>query len=81
MRPLATRTATVLALAGAFTLAACQNEELEPSTEVDTVDVSGGEMIATPADEEAVDVDLPQTPMTPVETGAPMASETPEQGM
>ena len=75
------RTATVLALAGAFALSACQSEEAEPTTEVDTVDVSGGELIAVPADAEGVDVDLPESPMTPVETGAPMAEETPEQGM
>ncbi|RIV89707.1 hypothetical protein D2V17_05400 [Aurantiacibacter xanthus] len=76
MRPIPARTAAVLALAGAFALAACQKEEAaEPTTEVETVDLSGGELIATPADEEAVGVDLPETPMTPVdsavETSAP----------
>ena len=68
MRHTSARTATVVAFAGAFALAACQSEEVEPTTEVETVDVSGGELIATPADEEAVDVDLPETPMTPVDT-------------
>ena len=80
MRHTSARTATVLALAGAFALAACQSEETEPTLEVDAEDMSGGELIATPADEEAVDVDLPETPMTPVGTGAPDISETPEAG-
>ncbi|WP_137680766.1 hypothetical protein [Aurantiacibacter suaedae] len=81
MRRISARTATVLALSGAFALAACQSEETEPTTEVETVDMSGGELIATPADEEAVDVDLPETPMTPVGTGAPEISESSEEGM
>ena len=35
--------------------------------------MSGGELIAVPADEEGVEVDLPDTPMTPVASGAPEA--------
>ena len=75
MRRIPARTATVLALAGAFALAACQKEEAaEPTTEVDATDLSGGELIATPADEEAVGVDLPETPMTPVDSAVDSAA-------
>ena len=63
-------------LVAALALAGCQAEETETSLEVDATDMSGGELIATPADEEAVAVDLPETPMTPEPEAA--ASAAPE---
>ncbi|MFC3100135.1 hypothetical protein [Altererythrobacter lauratis] len=61
-------------------LAACQNEPVE--TVADVEDQSGGEIITTPVDPNAVPVDLPQTPMTNVPADAaatPAAEETPAQ--
>ncbi len=77
MRPNVARTATILALAGAFALSACQDEGTEESLEVETQDLSGGELIAVPEDNEGVEVNLPDTPMTPVpvESGASTESE------
>ena len=64
MTSLAT-TALRAALMGsaALALAACQAEE--PEFEVDATDESGGELIAVP-EGEGVQVDLPETEMTPV---------------
>lgn len=61
-----TTTSLRAAMLGAFalSLAACQADE--PTTEVDAEDMSGGELITTPVDAEGVDVNLPETPMTPV---------------
>ncbi|TIX48873.1 hypothetical protein [Alteraurantiacibacter aquimixticola] len=64
----------------ALTLAACQAEE--PEFEVDATDESGGELIAVP-EGEGVQVDLPETEMTPVVEGAAaedaMAEEAPAE--
>ena len=64
------RSAAFASLAGAFalSLAACQAEE--PSFEADAEDMSGGELIVAPEDAEGVDVELPETPMTPVAESA-----------
>ena len=69
----------LLSLAAPLALAACAEEE--PTYETDTTDVSGGELIVT-EETPAVDVELPETPMTPVpedEAAAePEASAAPE---
>lgn len=70
-------------IAFAASLAACQAEE--PTLEPDAEDMSGGELITTPVDEEGVDVNLPETEMTNVpadelaeDTSAEMEAETGE---
>jgi hypothetical protein len=55
-------------------LAACG--EQEKTYETRTEDLSGGEFIVTEADREGVEVELPQTPMTPV----PPEGATPTAG-
>jgi hypothetical protein len=55
-------TTAILALA----LAACNGEGDQVSYDVQAEDQGGGELIARPADAEGVEVDLPDTPMTPV---------------
>lgn len=59
------------ALAGVLLLGACQQEEV--TVEPDVEDLSGGEIIAVPADQEGVEVNLPETPMTnvPVQSASP----------
>ena len=62
----------VLPLGAALALAACSQTPEETSYETDTEDLSGGELIVTEQDPEAVPVDLPETEMTSVpdkETG------------
>lgn len=49
-------------------LAACGTKE-ETSYEVDTEDQSGGELIVSEVDPDAVPVDTPDTEMTPVAPG------------
>ncbi len=71
---LASKALLPLGAALAFTLAACSAEE-EPTYETDVEDVSGGELIVTEDDPEAVDVDLPDTEMTPVPEGEEAAAE------
>jgi len=61
--------ALVPALA-ALALVACTAEEEAPTYEADAEDLSGGELIVNPEDPAAVDVDLPETEMTPVPEGA-----------
>ena len=68
----------VLPLAGAFALAACGGEAEEPTYETDVVDESGGELIVTDPEAEGVDVQLPETPMTPVPPGGDEPTATPE---
>lgn len=62
---------SLAALAGVLLLGACQQEEV--TVEPDVEDLSGGEIIAVPADSEGVAVDLPETPMTnvPVDSASP----------
>jgi hypothetical protein len=62
-----------LALA-CVSLVACG--EQEKTYETRTEDLSGGEFIVTEADREGVEVELPQTPMTPV----PPEGATPTAG-
>jgi hypothetical protein len=74
----------------ALALAACgsQEEKAPPTDEVGATDVSGGELIVSTPDPNAVQVELPETPMTPVPnatasptgtaTASPTASPTPE---
>ena len=51
----------------ALALAACgAAEEEEVVSEADVEDVSGGELIVSEEDPDAVPVDTPDTPMTPV---------------
>lgn len=70
-----------LAAAGlAFSLAACGERE-EPTYEADVEDLSGGELIVSEPDPDAVPVDLPETPMTPVPpegTTSPAPTAAPE---
>jgi hypothetical protein len=59
---------------GALALAACASEEA--SYEADATDESGGELIVTDEDPDAVPVDVPETEMTPVaEEGAEAPAE------
>lgn len=77
-----------LVLAPMLLLAACSAEEAEeqPSQalpETVATDASGAELIAVPADEAGVKVDLPETVMTPVAEGAAPdkpVSNTPDVG-
>ncbi len=70
------RKSATAALAGAFalSLAACQAEE--PTYEADAEDVSGGDLVVVP-EGEGVEVELPETPMTPVAEGEEAAAEEP----
>lgn len=54
-----------LALVATLAVAACNQAE-EKSYEADVEDVSGGELIVSEQDPDAVDVDLPETTMTNV---------------
>lgn len=62
------------AAAAIFGLAACGEPPAEEYV-TDVTDESGGELIVEDADQEGVDVNLPETPMTnvPVEEEAPAA--------
>ena len=59
---------------GALALTACGNDQHETTYDTDVVDQSGGELIVTDPEADAVDVRLPETPMTPV----PPMTETTE---
>jgi len=78
--PASTLARPLLALAAALAIAACGAEEDTATTyEADVTDESGGELIVTdPQDPAVEDVQLPDTPMTPVPAGAPTATPTPE---
>lgn len=54
-----------LATAAALSVAACNQAE-DKTYETDVVDESGGELIVTQPDPDAVPVDLPETEMTNV---------------
>lgn len=56
----------------ALALAACGAQE-EKTYEADATDESGGELIVTPEDPDAVPVDIPETEMTPVAPEEPAA--------
>ncbi|MBY6127559.1 hypothetical protein KUW15_02400 [Qipengyuania aquimaris] len=71
MTKLDTIARSILPLGAALALAACGGEAEEPTYEADAEDMSGGELIVTEEDPDAVPVDTPDTPMTPVpEEGA-----------
>jgi uncharacterized protein GlcG (DUF336 family) len=55
-----------LAMVAALAVAACNQAQEEKSYEADVVDESGGELIVTQPDPDAVPVDLPETEMTNV---------------
>ncbi len=59
-----------LALVATLAVAACNQAE-ERSYETDVEDTSGGELIVSEEDRNAVDVDLPETEMTSVPTEEP----------
>jgi len=61
-----TASRALVPLAAALALAACGGEAEEATYETDVVDESGGELIVTDPEAEGVDVQLPETPMTPV---------------
>lgn len=65
-----------LPLAGVLALSACAKEAEEPTYEADATDESGGELIVTEEDPNAVPVDVPETEMTPV---APEGEEAPAE--
>lgn len=72
-----------LPLLGALALAACGGdggEEERMTYEADVTDESGGAFVVTdPEDPRVEDLDLPETPMTPVPPGeTPSPAETPE---
>lgn len=60
-----TTMSALLALGGAVLLTACAEQE-EKTYEVDATDESGGELIVSDVDPEAVPVDTPDTEMTNV---------------
>jgi hypothetical protein len=62
--------AMVLTAGAVLGLAACAPEQ-PTEYETDTVDESGGELIVEDANPEGVDVELPETEMTPVPTEEP----------
>lgn len=72
----------LLPLGAVLALSACGNSE-EPTYETDTTDVSGGEFTVNPEDPNAVPVDTPDTPMTPVPDDStaqtPPATDAPAQ--
>ena len=71
MTKLDTIARSILQLGAALALAACGVEAEEPTYEAYAEDMSGGELIVTEEDPDAVPVDTPDTPMTPVpEEGA-----------
>lgn len=59
-------TKAILPLGAAFALSACAAEEEETTYEPAVEDISDGELQVAPQDPDAVPVDLPETPMTPV---------------
>lgn len=62
---MANRVFVAVSLTAALALSACGEAE-ETTYEVDATDESGGELIVTEEDPEAVEVDLPETEMTNV---------------
>ena len=73
--PILSRTTLALAAAAPLMLAACSDDAEETTYEAGATDVSGGELIVREADEDAVEVDLPETEMTnvpPGETSEPL---------
>tara|TARA_B100000749_G_scaffold98531_1_gene75116 strand:- start:798 stop:1049 length:252 start_codon:yes stop_codon:yes gene_type:complete len=80
------RTAVIaLPLAAMLGLAACSQAKEDKTYEADAVDQSGGELIVTDEDPNAVPVDTPDTAMTPVPTeeaspsAMPSAETTPDE--
>ena len=80
------RTALIaLPLAAMLGLAACSQADEDKTYEADAVDQSGGELIVTDEDPDAVPVDTPDTAMTPAPTeeadtsGMPSAETTPDE--
>lgn len=77
----APRARLLLALAAPLALAACGSDEpAEKTYEAGVEDEGGGELIVTEADAEGVeDLELPETPMTPVPPEEePTATPAPE---
>ena len=68
----------LLPCAAALSLAACGQDDSDATYEVGVEDQSGGELIVSTPDPNAIPVTLPETPMTnvPAETGAPPAAAT-----
>lgn len=68
----------LLPCAAALALGACGQDDSPPTDEVGVSDESGGELIVSTPDPNAVPVTVPDTPMTPVpgETAAPTATVT-----
>lgn len=64
----------LLPLAAAFALTACGGTEEETTYEADVEDVSGGELIVSEPDPNAVQVDTPDIAMTPVPVETPSAT-------
>ena len=57
---------TLLSCAAALSLAACGQDDSDATYETSVEDQSGGELIVSTPDPNAVPVRLPETPMTPV---------------
>ena len=77
MRILRTVARPAIPAMAALMLAACGGAEEETTLETDVEDLSGGDFIVTEEDPDAVPVDLPETPMTPVpEDEVPTDDET-----
>ena len=69
---------TLLSCAAALSLAACGQDDSDATYEAGVEDQSGGELIVSTPDPNAVPVTLPDTPMTnvPAETAGPPATAT-----
>lgn len=64
-----------LALVATLAVAACNQADERKSYEADVEDQSGGELIVSEPDPDAVEVDLPETEMTNVPADESVAGE------
>lgn len=67
------------ALLAVLALGSCTSEN--PDYEVGATDEGGGELMAVPAEREGVEVDLPETAMTPAPDPAGTRSAQPVKGI
>ena len=70
--------ALVLLLLWQFGMFGTGQEDVEPTYEAGATDVGGGELIVSDEDPDAVPVDVPDTPMTPVPEEGPGPAPAPE---
>lgn len=70
---------TLLAGAALLALAGCGRDDSNPTWKTNVKDKSGGELIVTKHDPQAIPVRVPNTPMTPVprDTASPTGTASP----